>query len=46
VLAYNHAGAGIGKVSEAAYAAAGAKDQLTRTGEALPAGKVVEWLLK
>lgn len=46
VLAYNHAGSGTGKPSEAAYAAAGAKDKLTRVGEALPAEKVVEWLLK
>jgi hypothetical protein len=46
VLAYNHEGTGTVKQSEAAYAAAGAKDKLTRLGEAMDPAKVVEWLLK
>ena len=43
---HNHQGSGIGKVAEAAYAAAGAKDKLTRTGEKVDELKVIEWLVK
>ena len=45
-LVHNHQGTGIGKVSEAAYTAAGAADKLTRSGEKLDDLKVIEWLLK
>jgi dienelactone hydrolase len=46
VLVHNHAGTGIGRPADAAYAAAGAKDKLVRFGEKLAAEKVVEWLTK
>jgi dienelactone hydrolase len=45
-LVHNHSGAGIGKLAEAAYAAANAKDKLTRSGDKLDDMKVVEWLVK
>jgi dienelactone hydrolase len=46
VLIHNHQGTGIGKLAEAAYQAAGAKDQLTRSADKLGDMKVVEWLTK
>lgn len=46
VLVHNHAGTGTGKLAQAAYAAAGAADKLTRSGEKLDDLKVVEWLVK
>jgi dienelactone hydrolase len=46
VLTHNHAGTGTGRLPADAYAAAGAKDRLTRSGELMEAGKVVEWLVK
>ena len=46
VLVHNHQGTGTGQVAQAAYAAAGAKDKLTRSAEKLDDAKVVEWLLK
>jgi pimeloyl-ACP methyl ester carboxylesterase len=46
VLAHNHAGTASGKLSKAAYDAAGAADKLTRVNEKMDDLKVVEWLLK
>ncbi len=46
VLAHNHAGTASGKLSKAAYEAAGVPDHLTRINEKLDDLKVVEWLLK
>jgi dienelactone hydrolase len=46
VLVHNHKGTSSGKLSKAAYAAAGAADKLTRVDEKLPPEKVVEWLVK
>lgn len=46
VLVHNHAGTGTGKLAQAAYAAAGAADKLSRTGDKLDDLKVVEWLVK
>jgi pimeloyl-ACP methyl ester carboxylesterase len=46
VLAHNHAGTSSGKLSKAAYDAAGAPDKLTRVNEKMDDIKVVEWLLK
>ena len=46
VLAHNHAATATGKLSKAAYDAAGAADKLTRVNEKLDDAKVVEWLLK
>jgi dienelactone hydrolase len=46
VLAHNHAGTSSGKLSKAAYDAAGAADKLTRVNEKLDDLKVVEWLIK
>ena len=46
VLVHNHRGTSSGKLSKAAYAAAGATDRLTRVNEKLPPEKVVEWLMK
>jgi dienelactone hydrolase len=46
VLAHNHKGTNTGKLSQAAYAAAGAADKLTRSDEKLDDAKVVEWLVK
>lgn len=45
LLAHNDAGAEVGQLPAAAYAAAGAKDQLTRVPEKLPPEKVAEWLV-
>ena len=46
VLVHNHSGTGVGKLSQAAYAAAGAADKFTRSGDKLDDLKVVEWLVK
>ncbi|HUR56018.1 MAG TPA: hypothetical protein VMZ71_17915, partial [Gemmataceae bacterium] len=46
VLAHNHKGTTTGKISKAAYDAAGAPTKLTRVDEKLDDAKVVEWLLK
>jgi hypothetical protein len=46
VLVHNHKGTDTGKVSRAAYEAAGAANKLTRSGEKLDPAKVVEWLVK
>ena len=46
VLVHNHAGTASGKLSQAAYEAAGARDKLTRVNEKLDDLKVVEWLVK
>jgi hypothetical protein len=43
---HNHQGTGIGKLAEAAYDAAGAKDKLTRSGEKVDEAKVLAWLVK
>lgn len=45
-LVHNHRGTATGKVAEDAYAAAGAKDKLTRSGEKFDDMKVIEWLVK
>jgi len=45
-LAHNHKGTASGKVSKAAFAAAGAADSLTRADAKWAPAKVVEWLLK
>lgn len=46
VLVHNHKGTDTGKVSRAAYEAAGAANKLTRSAEKLDDAKVVEWLVK
>ena len=46
VLVHNHKGTDTGRVSRAAYEAAGAANKLTRRAEKLAAAKVVEWLIK
>ena len=46
VLVHNHQGTGIGKLSKAAYDAAGAANKLTRLDAKLDDNKVVEWLVK
>jgi dienelactone hydrolase len=46
VLVHNHAGTGTGRLPQAAYAAAGAADRLTRSADKLDDAKVVEWLVK
>jgi len=46
MLVHNHQGTGVGKLVEAAYDAAGAKDKLGRNAEKLDDRKVVEWLVK
>ncbi|HVL11149.1 MAG TPA: hypothetical protein VM529_01200, partial [Gemmata sp.] len=46
VLAHNHKGTSSGKLSKAAYDAAGAGNKLTRVDEKLDDTKVVEWLVK
>jgi dienelactone hydrolase len=46
VLTHNHGGTGSGRVAEAAYAAAGAKDKLGRNGDPLPDARVAEWLVR
>jgi hypothetical protein len=45
LLTYNHAGTGSGNLSKAAYAAADAKDKLTRSPEKLKDSDVIDWLL-
>jgi dienelactone hydrolase len=45
-LVHNHAGTASGKLSKAAYDAAGASDKLTRVDAKLDDAKVVEWLIK
>ena len=46
VLVHNHKGTDSGRISRAAYAAAGAANKLTRSADKLSAAKVVEWLVK
>jgi hypothetical protein len=46
VLVHNHRGTDTGKVSRAAYEAAGAATKMTRSAEKLDDAKVVEWLVK
>jgi len=46
VLAHDHKGTASGKLSKAAYDAAGVADKLTRADEKLPPEKVAEWLVK
>jgi hypothetical protein len=46
VLAHNHKGTASGRLSKAAYDAAGAADKLTRVDEKLDDLQVVEWLMK
>jgi hypothetical protein len=46
VLVHNHKGTASGKISKAAYDAAGATNKLTRMEEKLDDAKVVEWLLR
>lgn len=46
VLVHNHKGTNTGKLPQAAYAAAGTADKLTRSEEKLDDAKVVEWLVK
>jgi Abhydrolase family len=46
VFAHNAQGTDAGKLSQAAYEAAGAKENLTRQEDKAPAAKVVEWLLR
>ncbi len=46
VLVHNQRGTDTGKISRAAYAAAGAEGKLTRNAEKLDDAKVVEWLVK
>lgn len=46
VLVHNSQRTGIGRMSKAAYAAAGAEKKLTINGDKLDDAKVVEWLLK
>lgn len=46
VLAHNTAGTATGRLSKAAYAAAGAADKLTHSHDKVDDLKVVEWLLK
>jgi dienelactone hydrolase len=46
VLVHNHKGTASGRISKAAYDAAGAGDKLTRMDEKLDDMKVVEWLAK
>ena len=46
VLAHNHKGTSSGKLSKAAYDAAGAGDKLTRVDEKLPPEKVAQWLAR
>jgi dienelactone hydrolase len=45
VLLHNHRGTASGKLSKAAYVAAGAAEKLTRNNAKLDAGKVVAWLI-
>jgi dienelactone hydrolase len=46
LLIHNHKGTASGKLSQAAYAAAGAANKLTRSDDKLDDAKVVEWLAK
>jgi dienelactone hydrolase len=46
MLAHNHKATASGKLSKAAYEAAGAADKITRMDEKLDDAKVVEWLAK
>ncbi len=46
VLVHNHKGTDTGRISRAAYEAAGAANKLTRSDVKLDAAKVVEWLVK
>jgi dienelactone hydrolase len=46
VLAHNHRGTASGKMSKAAYQAAGAEAKLERPAEKWEPAKVVEWLLR
>ena len=46
VLIHNHRGTSSGKLSKAAYDAAGAADKMTRVNEKLPPEKVAEWLVR
>jgi dienelactone hydrolase len=46
ILVHNHKGTASGRLSKAAYDAAGAADKLTRMDEKLDDVKVVEWLVK
>ncbi len=46
VLVHNHKSTDTGRISRAAYDAAGAANKLTRNTEKLAAAKVVEWLVK
>ena len=46
VLVHNHKGTASGKISKAAYEAAGAANKLTRMDEKMEEIKVVEWLIK
>ena len=45
VLVHNHKGTSTGKLPQAAYAASGAKDKLTRVNEKMDAAKVIEWVV-
>jgi hypothetical protein len=46
VFVHNHRGTGSGRLSRAAYEAAGVPDNLTRATEKVEDAKVVEWLVK
>ncbi len=46
VFVHNHAGTSSGHLSNAAYAASGAKDKLKRSPEKAKDAEVVEWLLR
>ena len=46
VLVHNHRGTASGRISKAAYEAAGVANKLTRMEEKLDDTKVVEWLVK
>jgi len=46
VLAHNHAGTSSGKLTKAAYEAAGAGNKLTRSPMKMKDSEVIEWLLK
>lgn len=46
VLVHNHAGTSSGKLTKAAFEAAGAADKYTRVHEKLDDAKVVEWLVR
>jgi dienelactone hydrolase len=46
VLAHNHRGTGSGRVSKAAFTAAGAEGKVERSPEKWEAAKVAEWLMR